>query len=113
RGAEELGKPPLVVVREDRDRPEIAAVRAKLPLIPLEVGDRNAGVVLEQALRTLEKVRAHIRERIAVQQIGGTFDERVAGLHGLRKGLEATPAPTAIGEIRLHVVEGARRAIAT
>src|SRR5690606_6011051 len=103
--AEEVGEITLMVVRENGDRPEIAAIGTKLPFVELELRDRDAGVILKETLGTLQQMCANVGERTDVHEVGRALDERITRLQLLAEGLEAASAPAAIGEVSAYVEE--------
>ncbi|MEQ1735904.1 MAG: hypothetical protein ABL886_05835, partial [Rhodoglobus sp.] len=66
---EKLAEARLVIAREESDRSEITAVGAQGPLFLLEVGEGNAGVVLDKTLRPREEIVADVGKGAAVQEV--------------------------------------------
>src|SRR5262245_30973778 len=103
-------EPRLIPAREHRDRARVAAVRLQRPGVVLEVGDGDAGVVLQDVRAAAQHELAHAGEAAAVQEIGGALDEAVAGPKRLAEPQEAALGHAVVGEIGAEVIERLLRA---
>src|SRR4051794_2725055 len=77
--SEQFGVGLLVSAGEFADRSEVAAVREEAPLLRVVIGERHAGVILDDGGAVGEDEVAHRREIAGVQQIRRALDQAVAG----------------------------------
>ena len=81
------------------------AERLQPPFLRIEIGERNAAVVLQDRRAVVEQEIAHLGEAAAVQQIGCALDEAVGGAELVAECQEAAALHAAVGEVGAEVIK--------
>ena len=105
RAPEQLGVGFLISAGEFVDRPGIAAEREEAPFLRIVIGERNAGIVLDDGGAVGEQEVAHGGEVAGVQQIGRALDQAVAGRERRAEFQEAARPDAGIGKIGREIIQ--------
>ena len=70
-----FGKLSLVMLFENIDWSDVVAENPDVPFVAVEIGDRNAGIVLNDGLAVIENEIADPTETVFKHQIGRGFQD--------------------------------------
>src|SRR3954468_7457235 len=92
---------------EERDGADIAAEKAHIPFVAIEVADGNAGVVLHDEAAVLEQKVAHAREAVFKHQVGRRLEKAIAAAKRSAEFHEGgVRADAAVGNVGGEIVKG-------
>ena len=80
-----LGQFRLMMLFKNLDRSGVVAENPEVPFVAVEIGDRNAGIILNDGLAVIEKEIADTIETVFEHQIGRRFQDAAANTEMVAK----------------------------